>query len=104
MDEIAHDQRGSPRFALEVPAALNHAHPAKRVDAELLDLSLTGCRVLAAKAYAAGTELPVKILGLEAWPARVVWNDAWSLGVEFDNPMHVAVVEHYARCYPREAA
>ena len=45
----------------------------------------------------AAKESRVKLPGLESWPARIAWAEEGRGGLQFDRPLHDAVVERYAR-------
>ena len=56
-------------------------------DAELLDLSIYGCRVASTGEHEAGDRLWLRLDGGWPIPATVVWTDGERLGCRFDQPI-----------------
>jgi hypothetical protein len=92
--------RAAERFRLTVSVVAKHPRSMRRIEAELWDLSIGGCRIVSTELLSVGDQLIVKIEGLENWPAAVVWTGKDSCGVHFHTPLHYAVAEHYARAFP----
>ena len=96
--------RASERYRLKVSVVTMHPRPLRRIEAELWDLSIGGCRIVSTEPLSTGDQLLVRIEGLEACPAVVVWTGMSCYGVAFDAPLHHAVAEHYARSFPCSAS
>lgn len=71
----------------------------RHISADLRDLSINGCKVSTGEPLRAGEQILVRIQGLIAFPAVVIWSHEGSAGAEFCQPLHYTVVEHYARVY-----
>ena len=93
-------ERSYERYPVEVRAIVKHPSSSRRIEAELWDLSVGGCRLVTTEPLNPHDELLVRIQGLEGWPGRVVWKELNAVGVTFRYPLHYAVVEHYARFFP----
>jgi len=61
------------------------------------NLSVGGCAISAPGFYAVGAGIFVTISKFQSFAGRVVWNDGERIGVEFDVPLHPAIVDHIAR-------
>jgi hypothetical protein len=61
----------------------------------LTALTSSGCRFAEAPSgFASGQRILMHIGNLEEWPATVLWAAAGELEIEFDRPLHPAVVDH----------
>ena len=89
--------RRNPRHTIKLGAAIRHPKSARIIDAPLIDLSAGGCKFVSAEPLANGTEVLVKIPGLEYWPAKVAWSDRRFVGLEFVKVLSAYVVDHYVR-------
>jgi hypothetical protein len=61
------------------------------------NLSVGGCAIGAPGFYAVGARIFVTIGKFQSFAGRVVWNRDGRMGVEFETPLHPAVVDHIAR-------
>ncbi|HEY1605738.1 MAG TPA: PilZ domain-containing protein [Allosphingosinicella sp.] len=92
----AYDRRQYVRRPVHIGAGLGaNDRPASSI--VLFDLSTHGCGFEATCHLEAGTRVWLKLPGLESWPARIAWTGEGRGGLEFDKPLHDAVVERYAR-------
>ena len=66
-------------------------------DAELLDLSIYGCRLRIAAAHEVGARLWLRLDG--GWPVRatVMWADAERIGCRFDEPIANEIMRRFTR-------
>lgn len=103
MEAANQDKRRSARHSLQTTVVVNHPRSPRRISAALLDISAVGCRLATDEPVANGTQLLLKLQGLESWPATVVWSGRGQLGAEFHRTMHVAVVEHFAQQFSGNA-
>jgi hypothetical protein len=71
------------------------------VSGAITDLSMTGCRITTRGPFWPGMRICVRIDGLQSWWGTVVWHQDAEIGIAFENPLHIAVVEHIARMTPR---
>lgn len=61
----------------------------------VLDLSIAGCMIdRCSMTFRADQRLLMRLPGLEYIPARVLWVEADRVGMEFERPLHDAVLEH----------
>lgn len=65
--------------------------------ADVLDLSETGFRVDSALTLGPGSEVVLRLPGLEAKAARVVWAVGFEAGCEFETPLYGPVLEAFLR-------
>ena len=70
---------------------------ATRETVELRDLSPAGARVVALAPLRAGFSVWLKLPGIEAVEARIVWTRGFESGCEFVRPLHPAVFEILSR-------
>jgi hypothetical protein len=61
------------------------------------DLTTNGCRVAGAGPFKLGSEIWVRLPGIESQTARVIWSKNATTGVAFERALHPAV---YARFLP----
>jgi hypothetical protein len=66
---------------------------ASPVTVQILDLSTHGFRAATHLELNEGTDLWLKLPGLESWHSRVVWMRGHLLGCEFVRPLHPAVLQ-----------
>lgn len=74
-------------------------------DGEIHDLSEHGCRIdLSRGQLSAGQAVALRQEPLEAIAGMVRWTEGSALGIEFQHPLHFAVVNHLAANNPSPAA
>ena len=93
--ESGYDRRRFARTAVTIGAGLGSAQDRPSTGVTVVDLSQGGCGIESAPYLEAGARVWLKLPGLQSWPARVAWADGTRAGLQFDNPLHVAVVERY---------
>ena len=91
--------RRSKRFSLEVPVRVKNFGASIQQKMTLSDLSAVGCQLAPASGLRTGTQLLIKIPGLEYWPATVMWKRGERVGVEFARSLHPTAVEDYAKLF-----
>lgn len=70
-------------------------------DVTVTDLSRKGCRIKTnGLELRVGESVAVRLEGLESLLATVRWIDGQFMGIEFDYPLHSAVVDHLCRIHP----
>ena len=94
--EPGHDGRKAPRTELILGAGLRQ-RGASGVTIQILDLSTHGFRAATHLELMQGTDVWLKLPGLESWHARVVWMRGHLLGCEFVRPLHPAVLDMIVR-------
>ncbi len=65
---------------------------ASAVSVQILDLSTHGFRIDTHLSLEVGTQIWLRLPGLEATPALVAWVDGHCAGCAFDRPLHPAVL------------
>lgn len=87
------DRRRYMRHAVQIGGGLSaNIRPALRI--LVTDLSVGGCGIELDVELETGGRVWLKLPGLESLPARVAWTADGRAGLEFDHPLHPAVVEH----------
>jgi hypothetical protein len=66
---------------------------ASLIDAEILDLSTTGFGAETQAPIAVGTQVWLKLPGLEPTSSHCVWSEGQRAGFEFANPLHHATLD-----------
>lgn len=64
------------------------------------NLSVGGCAITARGTYTVGARYFVTIAHFQSFPGRVVWCNGERFGIEFETPLHPAIVDHIARLNP----
>jgi hypothetical protein len=86
------EQRQTRRRAVNFAAILESegvsAHPAS-----VLDISEQGFRIVTAAEVGQGTSMLIKLPGLEAVRATVVWSKEGQIGCSFDEELHPASIQ-----------
>ena len=90
------EHRQSERRGVALDADLRK-RGATSVVVEILDLSTHGFRAATHLELEPGTDLWLKLPGLESLHARVAWMRGHLLGGEFMQPLHPAVLDMIAR-------
>ena len=65
----------------------------KASDVTIVDMSTIGFRAETASVFHIGTQVWLKLPGLDAILARVAWTNNMHIGCEFQQPLHVAVFD-----------
>jgi len=86
------DGRRTARADVTVGAGLRQ-RGASGVTIQLLDLSINGFRAATHLELEAGTDVWLRLPGLESLHARVIWMRGHLLGGEFVRPLHPAVLD-----------
>ena len=98
----AYDRRQYVRRPVSIGAGLG-ANDRPSSSVIVVDLSTHGCGFEATCHLETGARVLLKLPGLESWPARIAWTEEGRGGLQFDRPLHDAVVERYARMGGRTA-
>jgi hypothetical protein len=88
--------RSAERVEVSLGAALRQ-RGASGVSVQIADLSTNGFRVATHLVLEAGTDVWLRIPGLEPCHARVAWNRGHHVGCEFIRPLHPAVLQMIVR-------
>ena len=92
LDEV----RKAPRTDVVLGAGLRQ-RGAGAVTVQILDLSTHGFRAATHLELSEGTDVWLKLPGLESWQGRVAWMRGHLLGCEFIRPLHPAVLQMVVR-------
>lgn len=84
--------RKSERVALELGAGLRQ-RGGTGVSIQILDLSVDGFRASTHLELPHGTDVWLRLPGLEPYQARVAWSKGHYVGCAFVRPLHPAVLE-----------
>ncbi len=84
--------RKSRRVTLEMGAGLRQ-RGGTGVSIEIVDLSVDGFRASTHLQLAKGTDVWLRLPGLEAYQARVMWAQGNFIGCAFERPLHPAVLD-----------
>ena len=87
-----HDGRRVKRTKVQLQSHLRRRE-GRTATVVVLDLSTLGFRAETIGVFGTGTQLWLKLPGLEALLATVAWTDGIQIGCEFAQPLHPAVVE-----------
>ncbi|HEX8193480.1 MAG TPA: PilZ domain-containing protein [Allosphingosinicella sp.] len=88
--------RSAERVEVSFGAALRQ-RGASGVSVQIADLSTNGFRVATHLELQPGTDVWLRIPGLEPCHARAVWNRGHHVGCEFVRPLHPAVLQMIVR-------
>jgi hypothetical protein len=88
--------RTAQRIEVEFGAALRQ-RGASGVSVQILDLSTHGFRVATHLALQPGTDVWLRLPGIEPCHARAVWSHGHYVGCEFVRPLHPAVLQMIVR-------
>jgi hypothetical protein len=90
-------RRRAERLAIDSDAQL-YVSATRSLKGHLLDLSTDGCcLVVEVNPFTPGVRLSLKIGDMERWPGTVRWIAMHRIGIQFDQPLHPAIVEHLVR-------
>ena len=93
------DARARARKGLIMPAKCKTRN--LRIDVEVLDLTECGCKIATKFVFfEVGGEIVLMPKGLDGFPGIVRWTDGSRAGIEFRQPLHIAVVDHLCLSYP----
>ncbi len=84
--------RRSPRAEVRFVASLRR-RGGRPGEVTIADISTIGCRAETASVFHTGTQLWLKLPGLDAILTRVAWTSNVHIGCEFLQPLHVAVFD-----------
>lgn len=86
------DQRDETRCPITMEAKCRE-YGSFRTEVYLIDLSANGCKVETSMRIRPGQRIWLTLNGLESRLAYVRWSDHGTMGCQFDEPLHNAVVE-----------
>lgn len=67
----------------------------RAIHAKVIDISEGGCKLRASAGFAnKGDRITIRLNGINAPLGTVVWSEGKEAGVAFENPMHIAMLDH----------
>ena len=89
------DQKGrqSERIPVDFDAGLRPRGGTAPVSVHILDLSTHGFRIDSLLDLAVGSDVWLRLPGLEPCHAKVAWSDGYVSGCRFERPLHPAVLD-----------
>jgi hypothetical protein len=88
--------RAAERVSVEVGAGLRQ-RGASGVSVQVLDLSTLGFRAATHLELPVGTDVWLRLPGLEPYHATVAWSKGHFVGCSFERPLHPAVLDMIVR-------
>ena len=86
---------------VEIGAAVSvRARDGGREIGTIENLSVGGCAISAPGTYPVGARYFVTITNFQSFAGKVIWQNGDRFGIEFDTPLHPAIVDHIARLNP----
>jgi hypothetical protein len=89
------ERRRTPRVAISLGASLRE-RGRSAFTVQMVDLSASGCRVEIGSDLEVGAWVWLKLPGLEPRYSRIAWSRAGFAGIEFEAPLHDAVIDALA--------
>lgn len=90
---MAQADRGSERRSLNL--LVKGRVQSRAIYADLIDISEGGCKLRASAGFAnSGDRVTIRMNGINAPLGKVVWANGKEAGIAFENPMHIAVLDH----------
>ncbi|HTG39280.1 PilZ domain-containing protein [Sphingomonas sp.] len=93
-----HEQRAHLRLTLQAEGRLSEPYSGNH-GIELLDISATGARIATFRRFHPGQAVYLTVDQIRAIKCEVRWARAGEIGVAFERPLHVAVLEHLATAH-----
>lgn len=94
---MVNENRRENRMTVDVAGRYRSKHGQSR-DIWIKDVSEFGCRFFDRfSVLEVGTHLLVKLGNIGPIPAEVKWREGSTVGAEFDNPLHITVLDHIVR-------
>ena len=97
---LAADQAPKGRTAERVSVALGaglRQRGAAGISVQVMDLSIEGFRATTHLEMIEGTDVWLRLPGLEACHAKVMWRKGVQIGCRFERPLHPAVLDMVVR-------
>lgn len=93
-------RRREYRGNVEMPGALRH-NVTCRSNVSVSDLSVRGCRIAtSAEGIAVGASVFVRLSELAPLRATVRWSGKGMVGLEFNQPLYIPVLDHLLNLWP----
>jgi hypothetical protein len=98
---LPRDQRRGARAEVRIAAELREAGSTMRFDIDVTDISIVGLRCETSFSLIPGHRVFLSLPSLGAVPCEVMWRDKFSYGLEFERPLHSAVLDYIARYHSK---
>ncbi len=85
------DQRNTARHPVLIKRATVRGHGRHPAEAELIDLSIYGCRLAVDADYKIADRLWLRFAGESPVAASTIWSEGGELGCRFDEPLDRAL-------------
>lgn len=85
------EQRSISRHSVVIKRATVRGHGRQPVDAELIDLSIYGCRLSVGANFNAQDRIWLRFVGEKPIAATTIWSEGEQLGCRFDEPLDRAL-------------
>jgi len=90
------EQRKFSRVQVGAPVSVR-AHDGGKEYGTIENLSVGGCAISAPGTYPIGARFFVTVANFQSFAGKVIWHNGERFGIEFDTPLHPAIVDHIAR-------
>jgi PilZ domain len=81
------EHRAVERHPVLLQRATVRRHGKQPIEAELVDLSIYGCRITADGSFAEGDRIRLRFCGRSPVAATTIWSEGGVLGCRFDEPL-----------------
>lgn len=81
------EQRAVERVTVKLHRATVRGHGREGVEAELIDISIYGCRVSADPKFKSGDRLWLRFAASKPIAATAIWAEGAAMGCRFDEPL-----------------
>ena len=89
------ERRITERKPISAQAAIRW--PDGKLSVQILDLSISGCRIQMDRNLYVQSRITIILPGLESKAAKVTWRNDVEMGCQFETPLHPAVLIHLAQ-------
>ncbi len=95
--ERPEDRRETERHVISLDAKARRPNGGAFASVTIIDISEGGFQTLGLEPFSPGSDVLVYLPGIAPKKATVVWQRDGRTGSQFDEPLHIAVVDHLAR-------
>lgn len=91
------DRREAERHLISLEAKARRPNGGTFASITIMDISVGGFQTLGLEPFSPGADVLIYLPGIAPRKATVVWQRDGRTGSQFDEPLHIAVVDHLAR-------
>ncbi|NNC72898.1 MAG: hypothetical protein HKN78_08485 [Sphingomonadaceae bacterium] len=95
--EKPEDRRETERHIISLEAKARRPNGGAFAAITITDISVGGFQTLGLEPFSPGADVLIYLPGIAPRKATVVWQRNGRTGSQFDEPLHIAVVDHLAR-------